>query len=136
MTASSQDLPGLPHRSTEQIKLYGRTAERVFRDLAAEMDFRAGETRAQVVGLIKASYKLGFGDGKSPWFRAIRVAWGYSTAHMSCIIARRAVRKVHETLEKECHAELSGFRDRKYGKISATRRKPKTAVRGSIGVDI
>lgn len=130
MTASSDDLPGLPHRTTEQIKLYGRSAERVFRDLSAEMDFRAGETRAQVVGLIKAAHKLGFGDGKSPWFRALRVAFGYSTAHVSCIIARRAVRKVHETLEKECYAELDGMRTRKYGKQPKKPPQRKTPVTG------
>ncbi|MBT2226289.1 hypothetical protein [Nonomuraea sp. NEAU-A123] len=133
MTATNQDLAGLPHRSTEQIKLYGRSAERVFRDLSAEMDFRAGETRAQVIGLIKAAHKLGFGDGKNPWFRAIRIAFGYSTAHVSCIIARRAVRSVHENLEKECAAELDGFRTRKYGKQIKRKPERKTPV---LGVEV
>lgn len=133
MTANNQDLPGLPHRTTEQIKLYGRSAERVFRDLSAEMDFRAGETRAQVIGLIKAAHKLGFGEGKHPWFRAMRVAFGYSTAHVSCIIARRAIRSVHETLEKECYAELDGFRNRKYGKVIKRKPERKTPV---VGIEV
>ncbi|MFI9591081.1 hypothetical protein [Nonomuraea sp. NPDC052265] len=116
MARRAADLVKYPTRKPEQIRLYGRYAEELLRDLEHEFSDRRRELVKRCYALLKEAQRQGVDQGDDKYLRAMRATVGLVTAAVCIKLARAGVRSVYPSFEKHCGIAVDGLRDKQYGK--------------------
>ncbi len=118
MARRAAELSGLPHRTTEEIRQYGRAAHEVLSGMTAEFDFRRSESFGQLIATYKLAKRKGLTTMSPAEARmaAARTVAQYAATSAALRIASFAVKRYYSTMEAQFGHIFEGLRDQKYGK--------------------